>query len=63
MTAYWEIVAQLAFDMFSKYKFPHLDFLSGDFFLTAPFPDHCLLAHFYHYAFVFPIQNVNYNIL
>ena len=22
--------------------FPHIDFWSGDFFLIAPFPDHCL---------------------
>ena len=24
--------------------FPHPDFSSGNFFLTAPFPDHCLLT-------------------
>ena len=36
--------------MFSEYKylivnlvFSHLGFWSGDFFLIAPFPDHCLL--------------------
>ena len=35
--------------MFSWYKyliFPHLDFCSGNRFLNAPFPDHCLLVPF-----------------
>ena len=47
---YWEIAAHLAYDMFSWYKylsvnlvFPTPRFLSGIFFLIAPFPDHCLL--------------------
>ena len=48
-----EIAAHLAYDTFSKYKclivnsvISHLGFWSGNFFLIAPFPDHCLLGHF-----------------
>ena len=52
MAAYWEITAHLAYDIFFKYKylvvnlvnFSHLGFWSGNFFLIAPFPDHCLLV-------------------
>ena len=51
VAAYWEIAAHSAYDMFSKYKyqvvnlvFSHLGFWSGNFFLIAPFPDHCLLV-------------------
>ena len=54
MAAYWEIVAQLAYNMFSKYKylivnlvFPTSVFGVGNFFLIAPFPDHCLLVPLY----------------
>ena len=53
MAAYWEIAAQSAYDMSSKYKYLyvnlvlfHLGFWSGNFFLIAPFPDHCLLVLF-----------------
>ena len=28
--------------------FPPLGLWSVDFFLVAPFPDHCLLVHFYN---------------
>ena len=55
MTVIWEIAAHSAYDMFSKYNylivnlgFPHLGFWSGNFFLIAPFPDHCLLAPFFN---------------
>ena len=49
MAAFWEIAAHSAYDMFCKtYKyiivnlvFPRLGFWSGNFFLIAPFPDHC----------------------
>ena len=49
MVAYWGIAAQLAYDMFSWYKyrnvilvfFPLLGLWSGNFF-----PDHCLLVPF-----------------
>ena len=53
MAAYWEIAAHLAYDIYSKYKrlivnsvFSQLGFWSGNFFLIASFPDHCLLVHF-----------------
>ena len=43
-----------AYDMFSKYKylivnleFSRLVFWSGNFFLIAHFPDHCLVVPFY----------------
>ena len=48
-----KIAAHLAYDTFSLYKylivnlvFSHLDFWSGNFFLIATFPDHCLLLPF-----------------
>ena len=54
MAAYWENAAHSANDMFSKYKylivnlvFSGLGFWSGNFFLIALFPDHCLLVPFY----------------
>ena len=54
VTAYWEIAAHLAYDMFSWYKylivnlvFSHLRFWSVNFFRMAPFPDHCLLLSSY----------------
>ena len=51
MAAYWGIAAHSGYDMFSWYKylsFPPLGFFfKGNFFLTAPFPDHCLLVPFY----------------
>ena len=53
MAAYWEIAAHSAYDMFSQYKylivnlvFPSSVFWSGNFFLIAPFSDHCLLVPF-----------------
>ena len=53
MAAIWEIATHSAYDMFSKYRylivnldFSHLDFWRGNFFLIAPFPDHCLLVLF-----------------
>ena len=49
-----KIAAHSAYDMFSWYKylivslvFSLLGFWSGDLFLIAPFPDHCLLVPFY----------------
>ena len=48
-----KIAAYSAYDMFSWYKylvvnlvFSHLGFGSGNLFLIAPFPDHCLLVPF-----------------
>ena len=52
MAAFWEIDAHSAYDMFSKYKYQIVYlvfqpwFLSGNFFLVAPFPDHFLLVPF-----------------
>ena len=53
MAAYWEIAAHLAYDVFlvsvPKYQFsffPPLGFWSGNLFLIALFPDHCLLVFF-----------------
>ena len=50
-----EIAAHSAFDMFSKYSylivnlaFSHLGIWSLNFFLIAPFPDHCLFVPFNH---------------
>ena len=44
--------------MFSWYKylivtlvFTHLGFWSGNLFLIGPFPDLCLLVHFFQFAF------------
>ena len=52
-----KIAAHSAYDMFSRYKylivslvFSHLGFWSGNLFLIAPFPDHCLLVPFYENA-------------
>ena len=56
MAAYLETAAHSAYDMFSKYKYliVNLLFLTSvfafwneNFFLIAPFPDHCLLVPFY----------------
>ena len=54
MAAYLEVAAHLAYDMFSWYKnlnvnlvFPPHGFWSGNFFLIASFPDHCLLVPFH----------------
>ena len=51
-----KIAAHSAYEMFSWYKylivslvFSHLGFWSGNLFLIAPFPDLCLLVHFFHY--------------
>ena len=55
MAAYWGIAAHSAYDMFSWYKYlsvilvfshPSVYEGSGNFFLIAPFPAHCLLASF-----------------
>ena len=53
MVANWEIAAHPVYDMFSENKylivnlvFSHLGFWSGNFFLIAPLPDHCLLVPF-----------------
>ena len=65
MAAYREKDAHSAYDMFSKYKYLIVNlvfttsvfFLSGNFFLIAPSPDHCLLVLFpnkhlaYKYSF------------
>ena len=53
MAAYWRIAAHSAYDMFSWYKYlsvmlvipTHLSL--WNFFLIAPFSDHCLLVHFF----------------
>ena len=46
-----KIAAHSAYEMFSWYQylivFPTSVFLSGNLFLIAPFPDLCLLVHFY----------------
>ena len=52
MAAYWEIAAHSAYNMIlvqvsnCQFSFSHFGFWSGNFFLTAPFPDHCLLVPF-----------------
>ena len=52
MTAFWEIAAHSADDMFSKYKYliVNLVFTTSvfgvAFLMIAPFPDHCLLIPF-----------------
>ena len=38
--------------------FPPLGLWSGNFFLIAPFPDHCLLVPFYNTAFYFHMTMV-----
>ena len=56
MAAYWGIAAHSAYDMFSWYTylsvilvfFPPLGLWSGNIFLVASFPDHCLLVPFSH---------------
>ena len=52
MAAYLGIAAHSAYDMFCWYKylsviFPIPRFIEWEFFLTSPFPDHCLLVPFY----------------
>ena len=51
MAAYCEIAAHSAYNMLSWHKylivnlvFSHFGFLSANFFLIAPFLDHCLLV-------------------
>ena len=46
MAAYWEIAAHSAYDIVPncQFVFSHLGFWSGNFFLIAPFPGHCLLV-------------------
>ena len=53
MAPYGQIAAHSAYDLLSFYKylivnlvFSHLGFWSGNFFLIAPFSDHCLLLPF-----------------
>ena len=36
--------------------FPHFGFWSGNFFLIATFPDHCLLVPFYLHVLHFPMR-------
>ena len=45
------IAAHTAYDMLFLYMYPSvpLGLWSGNFFLIAPFPDHCLLVPFYKY--------------
>ena len=54
MAAYWKIAVNSAYNIFAQYKylivnlvFSHFGFWSGNFFLIAPLPDHCLLVPFY----------------
>ena len=53
MAACWEIAAHSAYDMFYTYKYLIVNlffpprFLSENFILIAPFPDHCLLVPFH----------------
>ena len=53
MSAYWEIATDSVNDMFlstnnffSNCFFSYLGYWSGNFFMIAPFPDHCLLLPF-----------------
>ena len=62
MVTYWEIAAQVAYNMFTLYKyliinwlvvnlvFPHSCFWSGNFLLFVPFAGHCLLLPFFSVA-------------
>ena len=54
MATYWENSCSFGLRYVSWYKclivslvFSHLGFWSGNLFLIAPFPDHCLLVPFY----------------
>ena len=54
MDVFCEMAPHLAYDIFSQYKFhivnlvfPKIGFWIGDFFLIAPFPDHCVLLPFH----------------
>ena len=54
MVASWGLFIHSAYDKFSKCKYlivnldlSNLGFWSGTFLLIAPFPDHCLLVHFF----------------
>ena len=54
MATYWENSCSFGLRYVSWYKclivslvFSHLGFWSGNLFLIAPFPDFCLLVHFY----------------
>ena len=47
MATYWVIAAHSAYIMFSKYKYLIVNLVSGNFFLIAPFPDHCLPVPFH----------------
>ena len=60
MAAHGEIAAHSAYDMSFLFRYPtvnlvfsHLGFWSGNFFLIAPFPDHCF--NFYLLTFTLPI--------
>ena len=53
MTAYVEMAAHSAYYMSSYYKYLIVNLVffdlgcwSGNFFLIAPFPDHCLIVPF-----------------
>ena len=63
MFAYWGIAAHSVYDMISWYKhlyvilvFPHIGLWSGNFFLIAPFSDHCLLFPSYTSKFYICIR-------
>ena len=55
VAAYWEIAAHSAYDMFSQYKYLIVNLVfvpprfrwGRNFFLIAPFPDHCQLVPFF----------------
>ena len=54
MATYWENSCSFGLRYVSWYKclivglvFSHLGFWSGNLFLIAPFPDHCLLVPFF----------------
>ena len=57
MAAYLGIAAHFAYDMFSRYQYlsvilvfsPPIGLWNGNFFLIAPFPDHCLLVPFFYF--------------
>ena len=52
MTAYWEIVALSAYDMFSKYKYLNVNLVlftprfGVRIYFLVPFTDHCLIFFF-----------------
>ena len=69
MAAYWAIAAHSAYDMFSQYKYLIVNLVfflprfcwGRNFFLIAPFPDHCQLVPFYIKISLF--GTLNYEII